>query len=241
MLIFLDLETTGLEEDAKICAIAIIAVEAEKIKEVLYEFINEGKKIPPNASAIHHITNEMIHGMSSFKESKSYKFLEANNNPNATIIVHNAKFDKERLRTSGYEFLGEFIDTLRVTKHLIPECGFFSLQFLRYELKLYKQEKQAALACNYEKAIEAHNAFGDVLVTKLLYEYLLEIADKEKMQALSKQHVLVQLLPFGKYEGQYIEEIASCDRGYLEWIIANITDLDDDLRYSIDYYLRGNL
>ena len=30
-----------------------------------------------------------------------------------------------------------------------------------------------------------------------------------------------------------------CDRGYLEWMLAQIVDLDDDLRYSIDYYLQG--
>lgn len=241
MLIFLDLETTGLEADAKVCAIGIIAVEENNVKEVFYEFVNEGKKIPPHASAIHHITNEMIANMPRFKESKAYKFLEENNNPDTTIIAHNVKFDKEKLLASGYQFVGEFIDTLRVTKHLIPECGFFSLQFLRYELKLYKQEKELASFCGYDKAIEMHSGFVDVIVTKLLYRYLLEVADKETMQKLSKQNILQHIFPFGKYEGQYIEEIACSDRNYLEWILTNITDLDDDLRYSVEYFLRGNV
>lgn len=241
MLIFLDLETTGLEDDAKICSISIIAVESENIKEVFYEFINEGKKIPPSASAIHHITNEMITNMPSFKESKAYRFLQENNNPQTTIIAHNVEFSRDRLLTAGYEFSGEFIDTMRVTKHLIPECGFFSLQFLRYELKLYKLEQEAIMACEYQHAIQLHNTFGDIIVMKLLYHYLLDLADREKMQELTKQNVLLELLPFGKYQAQYIEEIASTDKNYLEWVLANVIDLDDDLRYSINYYLRGNL
>jgi len=49
--------------------------------------------------------------------------------------------------------------------------------------------------------------------------------------------VLIQKLDFGKYSGRYIEEITMCDRGYLEWMLSNIADLDEDLRYSIERYL----
>jgi len=51
----------------------------------------------------------------------------------------------------------------------------------------------------------------------------------------------MQKFNFGKYEGRYIEEISICDRGYLEWMLMNILDLDEDLRYSINYYLEENL
>ena len=53
MLIFLDLETTGLEANDKICSIAILNASSYK-----YELINEGKKIPPEATSNHNITNE---------------------------------------------------------------------------------------------------------------------------------------------------------------------------------------
>ncbi len=55
MLIFLDTETTGVEVKDKICALGIIEDSA-----LHFELINPGKKIPPSASAIHHITNEMV-------------------------------------------------------------------------------------------------------------------------------------------------------------------------------------
>ncbi|MEA3371178.1 MAG: 3'-5' exonuclease, partial [Campylobacterota bacterium] len=78
MLIFLDLETTGLESEDKICSIAVVVVEGEKTYHK-YELINEGKKIPAEASSIHHITNEMIKESSAFKESETFAFLNKNN------------------------------------------------------------------------------------------------------------------------------------------------------------------
>jgi DNA polymerase-3 subunit epsilon/exodeoxyribonuclease X len=105
------------------------------------------------------------------------------------------------------------------------------LQVLRYELKLYKKE---------DKDIVSHHALGDAKIVKLLYEYLLEMVSLEEMQSLSFKKVLLQKLEFGKYAGRYIEEIVSQERGYLEWMLHNIVDLDEDLRYSISYYLEGN-
>ena len=33
------------------------------------------------------------------------------------------------------------------------------------------------------------------------------------------------------------DEIVISDRGYLEWMLRDISDLDEDLRYSIEYFL----
>ena len=223
MTIFLDTETTGLEIQDKICSIAVVSEE-----NIIYELVNDGKKIPPLASSINHITNEMIKDKAKLLDTKSYHFLQKNNSQTATIIGHNVKFDLEMLSKSGFNFKGNLIDTLRVTKHLVPECEIFSLQFLRYELKLYKQE---------DENTQAHNALSDAKLVKILYEYLLDFASHEKMIELSSQYVLMQKFEFGKYSGRYIEEISMIDRGYLEWMLNNIMDLDEDLRYSITYYL----
>ena len=227
MLIFLDIETTGLELEDKICSIALVVLENSEVSKI-YNLVNEGKKIPPLASSINHITNEMIKGQESLIECEAYKFLLENNLSTTTIVGHNVKFDLAKLSQSGFNFQGNVIDTLRVTKHLIPECEIFSLQFLRYELKLYKNEVDK---------IQSHHALGDASVIRMLYDCLLELSSKEEMIELSTKKVLMQKFEFGKYSGRYIEEISSCDRGYLEWMLANIMDLDEDLRYSVKYYL----
>ena len=227
MLIFLDVETTGLEVKDRVCSIGIVASKDGDI-QTFYELVNDGKKIPSLASSINHITNEMLKDKPKLHDSQAYKFLLKNNKPSTTIVGHNIKFDLEMLKKSGFEFLGEVIDTLRVTKHLIQECEMFSLQFLRYELKLYKEEKEK---------FQSHNALDDARVVKNLYEYLLEMESKQQLAELSFKKVLMNKFSFGKYSGRYIEEIAMRDRGYLEWMLSTIVDLDEDLRYSISYYM----
>ena len=229
MLIFLDLETTGLEKDDKVCSIGLVSVDDTKV-ESKYELVNEGKKISSKASSVNHITNEMLKDKHSLKDCETFKYLEQNNSAQTVIIGHNINYDLALLGSVGFRYKGKIIDTLRVSKHLIPELESYSLQFLRYELKLYKNE---------EEDIVAHNALGDSIVVKMLYDYLLESSSVDEMCELSFKNVLLQKFEFGKYAGKYIEEISMNDRGYLEWMLNNIMDLDEDLRYSIDYYLRG--
>ncbi len=235
MLIFLDVETTGLEQDDKICSVGIIAVDGDNIISK-YELINEGKKISPKASSVNHITNEMIKNKVKFVDSDIFEFLQNNNTPDTTIIAHNVNFDMQKLSACGFKFKGSLIDTLRVSKHLIQECDGYSLQFLRYELKLYKEEIPHAMACGIDGDVISHNALSDALIVKLLYNYLLEISSLAQMLDLSFKNVLLQKFEFGKYSGRYIEEIGMCDRGYLEWMLS-VADIDEDLRYSINYYL----
>jgi len=232
MLIFLDLETTGLNPEDKICSIAVLYEN-----KFQYELINEGKKIPSEASAIHHLTNEDIKEKRPFVKSEIYRFLEENNSQENTLIAHNIKFDLEKLSSHGVIWRGDIIDTLKVTKHLIPECELFSLQFLRYELKLYKQESSEKEQYGIKDALSAHNALSDALVCKLLFDNLRDLSDEERMKELSFKNVLLEKLNFGKYKGRYIEDICINDSGYAHWLLNS--DVDEDMKYSINYYLQG--
>lgn len=233
MLIFTDMQTTGVEADDLLCSIALLHEET-----LWYELVNEGKKIPPLASSLHNITNEMIQEKEPFQKTQIYNFLQQNNNIEAVLIGHNVKFYGEKLAKSGLEWKGSVIDTKRVTKHLIPECELFSLQFLRYELKLYRQENRVKHKYGIKDAFCSHNALHDVLLTQILFEHLLEYASVQEMKTLTFQNVLLEKFTFGKYMGKYIEEIVLNDQSYIRWML-NLEDLDEDLRYSLEYYLRG--
>ena len=232
MLLFIDTETTGLEETDKICSIALL-----EDTQAHYELINEKKKIPSEASAIHHITKEMLEGKPTLMESEIIKLLEKYNNSEHTLIAHNIAFDIAMLKSSGFSWKGGVIDTLRVTKHLIPECEQFSLQFLRYELRLYKQEPQLLEKYGIKDALVAHHALSDALVNKLLFEYLLEMSSAEKMLELTFENVLLEKFSFGKYKGHYIEEICLNDISYAQWLLNSSSD--EDMIYSLNYYLQG--
>lgn len=239
MLIALDVETTGLQESDVLCSVGLVSFGVDVEDKVLYTLVNEGKKIPPKASSIHHITNEMIKEERPFTQTKVHQFLQAHNKEETILIGHNIGFDLGMLQGGGFEFVGQSIDTLRCSRHLIKECESYALQYLRYELQLYKQEPQVCERYGIDTKLFAHHALGDAVLVQLLYEYLLELAPLQSLIELSTQKVLLDKLEFGKYSGRYIEEICMNDRAYLEWMIHTIVDLDEDLRYSIDYYLQG--
>jgi len=173
---------------------------------------------------------------------KYFEILKSYNKKETTLVVHNAKFDLDMLSKSGLNWVGNIIDTMRVSKHLMKdECESFALQFLRYELKLYRYEELELNRFEIDGGIIAHNSLGDVIVTKLLYEYLLSLSTQENMIELSLKNVLLDKFEFGKYSGRYIEDIAINDSSYLIWMLENLSQIDDDLKYSIMYYLGENV
>lgn len=231
MNIFLDTETTGVEKKDKICSIGIVYGD-----EVHYELINPAKKIPPSASMIHHITNEMVANTYSFEQSEAKKLLVSLNSGENTLILHNAPFDLEMLAKEGFIWQGSVIDTLKCSQSLMDDLDSYALQFLRYELRLYKNEE--SFFNRFGIDITPHNAISDALSVRMVYEYLLDLSSHDELLSISSANVLINRLPFGKYAKRYIEEIVKKDRPYLEWMLGNVNDLDDDLRYSIEYYLK---
>lgn len=234
MLIYLDIETTGLEQNDRICSIGLIVFD-EKV-EIYKELIKPPKKMRPEASAINHITDELLKEKKSFETSQIKEVLEKYNRVETTFVGHNIVFDLLMLEKEGYIFRGVFIDTLKCTRALIQECEQFSLQYLRYELKLYKDEKRLAEELGID--LIAHQVLSDALHVRLLHSYLNDIADDEKLKKLSTQPVLLQKLNFGKYKGRFIEEIAMNDGVYLAWVLSSVETLDADMRYSIEYHTK---
>lgn len=232
MLIFFDTETTGLEVNDRLCAVGLIAGD-----EVHYELINPLKKVPPSASAIHHITNEMLKEAPVFAISKSYEKLMALNVAETVMVSHNAPFDLAMLQKEGIAWQGRVIDTLKCSKALMDDLDGYSLQFLRYELRLYRHEVE--VFSDYGMEIFPHHPVSDALHAKMIYAYLLDLADEETLIKMSQSHVLLTRLPFGKYAKKRIEEIAIKDAGYLKWMLESLVDMDEDLRYSIEHHLRG--
>jgi DNA polymerase-3 subunit epsilon/exodeoxyribonuclease X len=235
MLIYFDLETTGLEKNDRICSMGCIAVDGAS-RNIYSELIKPPKKIRPEAMAVHHITNETVAGSPAFKESAFVQWLEEQNCTENILVSHNIEFDLKMLEKEGFVWQGGIVDTLKCTKHLIAEIDRFSLQYLRYELGLYKSEAKEADVLDL--TLQAHSVLSDALHVMLLHRYLNDMADDEKLMELTLECALVRKLNFGKYNGRYIEEIAMQDRGYLEWMLSSMFDLDSDMRHSVKYYLK---
>ena len=233
-IIFFDTETTGNTENDFICQIAY-----KNGDETFNELYKPSIKIPPEASAVHHITNKMIADKKSFKESENYgKLKELFENENSVAVAHNAIFDLTMLTKEDIT-PASFICTLRVARHLDPEGKIerYNLQYLRYLLEI-------------EIEAQAHDALGDVLVLEKLFERLQnKITEEEKctkeeainkMIEISSHPSILRKINFGKYAGQNIEDIVKNDRGYLEWLYNQkkaSENMEEDWIYTLEHFL----
>lgn len=212
-LIFLDTETTGNTKDDVLCQLAYHELGSNTDFCALY---NPGRSIPPEASAVTHITNKHVADKPKFKESPDYenikKLLESDD---VIVVAHNAVFDLDMLQKENI-VPKNFICTLRVARDLDTDGKLpkYNLQYLRYALDL-----------NVEA--QAHDALGDVLVLRALFERLLakmielhsnEEVAIEKMIEVSSHPSIFRTIGFGKYAGRNLDEVLKMDRGYLEWL-----------------------
>ena len=240
--IILDTETTGTAEQDRIIQLGYIVLGNKNI-EVHNEFNSTEVPISFGAMETHGITPEMLEGKPQCVETSAYKRLLELNTPENYLIIHNAPFDIAMLEKEGFSTQMKVIDTLRVAKHIFADEEAHRLQYFRYKMELYKQEQQEADALGI--VVKAHDAIGDVLVLKLFLTKLREAVSAaypdanpvEKMVELTKTPILIKTFRFGKHKGKTLEEVAREDAGYLRWMLDNMKNLDEDMRYSINHYL----
>ena len=233
-IIFFDTETTGNTEKDFLCQIAY-----KTGSETFVKLYKPEIKIPPEASAVHHITNKMVKDLPSFGDSGDLpKIKKLFEDKNSIVVAHNAPFDLAIIKKEDIE-PKKFICTLRVARHLDKEEKIerYNLQYLRYLLEI-------------EIDATAHNALGDVLVLEKLYERLKKKIEEEeslgeeealeKMIEISSHPSLIKTLNFGKYRGKKVEEVLSIDRGWMEWLLGEkekSDQIDEDWIYTLRYYL----
>ena len=235
-IIILDTETTGNKEEDRICQLSYLVInENLEIEEIYNELVKPPVDIKFEAMAVHHITPEMVENKPKLKFTKAFKRLKELNSPENLIVIHNSKFDLDMLKKEDFNPFFKLIDTFRVLKHLLPE-GKFSLQYNRYALGLYKQEKE--ICEKYNLQINAHDALGDVIVLYLLFRYIVNNLQKnfDELIELTKKPVLYDKFYQGKYKYEKIRDILIKDPDYIEYMLS-LTDLDPDVKYSIEKHL----
>ena len=237
--ILFDTETTGSQEEDRIIQVGAMIVDSKGQVEVFDELCSTVLPIKLEAMAVHGITPELIEGKQPFTETNFYKTLQSLNDQENYLIAHNIPFDLGMLHKEGFKDNIKLIDTLRVAKHVIRNSNSYALQYLRYSLELYKEEKQEAL--KYQIEIKAHDAIGDVLVMKLLLSKLVALVKEQfpksnpmvKMEELTRTPIFIEVFKFGKYKGRNVEEVCDEDIGYINWMIDKM-ELDSDMKYTLD-------
>lgn len=204
--IFYDTETTGIRADKE----RVIEIAAyDPIGDRTFErLVNPGMPIPAEASAIHHITDDMVADKPGFGEI-GREFVEfcgegailvAHNNDAFDMIFLKNEFARNDILWPSWGFF----DTLKWARRYRPDLPRHTLQFLR--------EMYAITANN------AHRALDDVIV---LYQVFISMVDDlsiEKAIALLSKPAEIKNMPFGKHQGTPLKDLP---RDYTRWLYDN--------------------
>jgi len=240
--ILFDTETTGTKPEDRIIQIGAMVFAGKQI-EVYDELCSCDEAIKIEAMEIHNITEDALLNKPKFQDSKFYTRLNELNKKENYLIAHNIKFDLTMVEKEEFTSNFSLIDTLKCSRHLFSELPFHRLQYLRYALELYKDEKEEAKKHNLE--IKAHDAIGDVLVMKLFLSKLVARVKNiypsdnpmVKLCELSTLPLDIKVFTFGKYKGKELSLIAKEDLSYLKWLRS--TSKDEDICYNLDKYLNN--
>ena len=159
----LDIETTGLNPaEDKIIEIGMAKISDGEIVDSYSTLVNPGIKISERITMITGITDDMVEGKPAITEIISDIVDFTKDMP---ILGHNVIFDysfiKKAAVNSGLDFKKSGIDTLKLSRRLLPEVPHKTLEYL----------------CGYFgiDAGNSHRAYDDALRAMKLYEKLHQI------------------------------------------------------------------
>lgn len=201
--IYYDTETTGTSAE-KDRIIELAAYDPIEERSFCY-FIHPGCPIPPESTAIHNITDEMVADALSFEEIG--KLFAEFCPENTVLIAHNndgfdkyfieAEFKRANLAIPSWEYL----DTLKWARRYRPDLPRHSLQHLR---EIYDIPSN-----------NAHRALDDVMVLYEVFSKMIDDLSIETVLQLLNDSKTVSRMPFGKHQGKSLKEIP---KNYISWL-----------------------
>ncbi|MCI8880188.1 PolC-type DNA polymerase III [Clostridiaceae bacterium] len=136
--IVFDLETTGLKPATEeITEIAATLVEGGAVIDTFQTYVNPHKPIPAEITELTGITDDMVQDAPELADAIERFFAFAGDD---VLVAHNAGFDLSFLKAAckklGMERRFTYIDTLEMSKIMLPDLGRHKLNVLAKELQV---------------------------------------------------------------------------------------------------------
>lgn len=232
----IDIETSGtdpLEHEVLELAFVDIIVPNDESGPLEYNqsleyetLIRPTKPIPPETSAIHHLTEADFDNNWFMPESVAEAWSQVQSDLHVPdyYVAHNARFESAFLRPE-HGFDRPWLCTYKLAAQLFPDAPSHGNQVLRYWLLKADCPRDVG---------PAHRALADVRVTARIFLRILKhyISEPAELLAISQRPVLQRTCRFGKHAGKPWAEI---DKGYLRWILAQ--DFDEDVKFTAQHWL----
>ncbi len=168
-----DLETTGVRPEVdQIIEIAALRVREHNIVGKYSTLVNPGMHIPPSATAVNHITDDMVEDEPKIEEVLG-GFLEFAGND--VLVGHNIhSFDLNfiidaAMGVFGRDVRNNYVDTLYMARNCLPKLPHYKLSDVANHFGI--------------SAVGAHRALNDCVINQGCYESLGKILiERQKVE-----------------------------------------------------------
>lgn len=226
-LVFFDLETTGVSvSHDKIVMIGYIKVYPDGTEEAKTIYVNPGRHIPEESTAIHHISDDDVKDCPLFKQiaASLAKVFEGSDIAGFNSNHFDVPMLVEEMLNAGVNFdisRSRLIDVQNIYHKLEPRT--LSAAYKYYcgqELEGAHSAANDTLA-TYEVLKAQLDKYPDVLKNDAAF--LSEYSRMNKNVDLAGRVVYndqnVPVFNFGKYKGKPVEEVLARDPGYYGWMM----------------------
>ncbi len=235
----IDFETTGVDaKTAEPVEVAIASVTEDTPRFEFESLIKPTIPIPPETSAIHHITDEDVafqapwwHVRESLIRSiadYNRQYIDHTGTMLPVLVAHNAQYERDILAQKVEDKFAEqvydpfppvlWICTYKCALRIWPEAPNHKNEGLRYWLKLGDNRGRSGKQ-------NPHSAMHDAQVTKLILLEMLKHATLEELVQWTEEPTRLPKMPMGKHFGQAWDTIPA---PYLQWCIAQ-ADMREDV------------
>ncbi|MDA3942680.1 MAG: exonuclease domain-containing protein [Bacteroidetes bacterium] len=240
-----DVETTGLKAgQEKITEIAVVLHDGNAVLDTFSTLINPEKKIPYRITQLTGINDQMVAGAPRFYEVAK-QLVEITDS--AIFVGHNVSFDyrfiQAEFKSLGYDFKRQTLDTVKLSRKLIPGLPSYSLGKLCQSINIKLENR--------------HRALGDAMATARLFEMLCGISGEPEKLSLKGTHAnlnptVIEKLPeahgvyyFFDFSGKliYVGKSVNIKSRVLQHLSNNSTRRAIEMKQNIadvDYRLTGN-
>lgn len=212
-----DVETTGIDpKEHRIIEIAAYdLLDSGDIVFVGSHLVNPKRSIPPEASAVHHLTDADLTDAPLIGEVWPHYF---GTDAPAVFCAHNAAYE------AGYIAGRTWACTYKAALRAWPDAPGHGNQVLRYWRGLDGQD-------GFDRSIAnlAHRAGPDAYVTAWLLRELLKNVSLQDLIAWSAEPKVYPRITFGKHRGAAWSEIPS---DYLAWLRDGQHQMEADWRHG---------
>lgn len=224
-LAFIDLETTGINISSdRIVEIAIIKINTDGTRQVKRKLINPEMPIPPGATEVHGITNEMVKDAPTFKQAANEikQFIES-----CDLGGYNSnRFDIPML---AEEFLKTGLEFDLNDRKLVDVQKIFHMMEQRTLSAAYKFYCDKNLDGAHSAEVDA-TATWEILEAQLLrypqlgntIESILKATGEDLIVDFARRFVFengVEVFNFGKHKGRPVTDVLKQEPQYYDWMM----------------------